>query len=243
MKNNNDINQNIEETNKVINKDSKDNTDNQDYNNEENNNKERETEKETDTEKKKKMETETEMDKEKEKEHGEENEKEISTKEQIEHIEQNKIQIQNKIQENIDIKEQEKKEKHKNRLFLLKYILNLDLINNLKSLKNEIKEYFGKYEMKIFEDNWTSMDLSGIGQQEQNNKFNEFLKFGIFNDIYENILSKHLSDFYKSVILDKNFCESLEKILVHYFNVNNNLIDNDSKIVDFNDVIKNFTIK
>jgi hypothetical protein len=136
-----------------------------------------------------------------------------------------------------------KREEKINKLNILKFILTKDIINNLKSLKNDIKEYFLKYEMNIFEEEWDILDLNGISQQEQNNKFCEFLKFGIFNDIYENVLTKHLNEFYKNIFLDKNFCENLEKILVHYFNANNNLIGNDSKIIDFNDIIQSFSDK
>lgn len=125
---------------------------------------------------------------------------------------------------------------------MLKSIMTIDIIMSLKILKNEIKEYFDKYGINVFGP-INDFDFSVIGVQEQNNKFSEFLKIGIFNDIYENTLSKYFNEFYKTIFTDKEFLGSLQKILVHYFKVNNELHDNDKKVIDFNDVIKSFAQK
>lgn len=133
-------------------------------------------------------------------------------------------------------------EKKAKLLNILKFIMTIDIITNLKILKNDLKEYFDKYHIDIFGKS-NELDFSDISTQEQNLKFSEFLKIGIFNDIYENILSRYFNDFYKSIFNDKNFLSSLEKILVHYFKINNQLLDPNSKIIDFNDIIKMYSQK
>lgn len=131
---------------------------------------------------------------------------------------------------------------HKRRLLpILKNILTIDIITNLKILKNDIKEYFDKYSIDIFS-NCVNYDFSGINIQEQNIKFCEFIKFGTFNDIYENILSKYLNNFYRSIFRDKDFIGSLEKILVHYFKIHNRLSDSD-QLIDFKEIIKIYSQK
>lgn len=125
---------------------------------------------------------------------------------------------------------------------MLKNIITIDIIMSLKLLKNEIREYFDKYEIGIFNPT-NDFDFSQISVQEQNIKFSEFLKLGAFNDIYENILSKYFNEFYKSVFNDTVFLGSLEKILLHYFKVNNQLEENINKLIDFNEIIKSFARK
>ncbi len=133
-------------------------------------------------------------------------------------------------------------EKKSQLIAVLKNILTIDIIMSLKVLKNDIKEYFEKHSIYYF-NNSDDFDISFIGVQEQNIKFTEFLKLGIFNDIYENILSKYFNEFYKNIFIDKDFLGSLEKILVHYFKINNKLEEKESKIIDFNDIIKTFAQK
>lgn len=141
---------------------------------------------------------------------------------------------------NKDIKEN--LERKANMVSILKSIMTIDIIMSLKVLKNEIKEYFDKYEISVFGP-INNLDFSVIGVQEQNTKFSEFLKLGLFNDIYENILSKYFNEFYKTIFTDKDFLGSLEKILVHYFKINNDLYENDSKVINFSDVITTYTQK
>lgn len=144
---------------------------------------------------------------------------------------------------NLNVKEIKENTERKNLLAsMLKSIVTIDIIMGLKILKNEIKEYFQKYGINVFGVS-NDIDFSVISVQEQNSKFSEFLKLGLFNDIYENTLSKYFNEFYKPIFADKEFLGSLEKILVHYFKVNNQLQDNASKIIDFNDVIKTYTQK
>lgn len=126
---------------------------------------------------------------------------------------------------------------------MLKSIVTIDILMALKILKNEIKEYFEKYQINVFNSNEFEFNFSAINVQEQNAKFSEFFKLGIFNDIYENILTKYFNEFYKSIFTDKEFLGSLEKILVHYFKINNKLQESKSKIIDFNDVIKTYAQK
>jgi len=133
-------------------------------------------------------------------------------------------------------------EKKSQLIAVLKNILTIDIIMSLKVLKNDIKEYFEKHSIYYF-NNSDDFDISFIGVQEQNIKFTEFLKLGIFNDIYENILSKYFNEFYKNIFIDKDFLGSLEKILVHYFKINNKLEEKESRIIDFNDIIKTFAQK
>lgn len=145
--------------------------------------------------------------------------------------------------DSLNIKENKENTERKAQLVsMLKSIVTMDILMGLKNLKNEIKEYFEKYGINVF-GFANEICFSGIGVQEQNAKFTEFLKLGMFNDIYENALSKYFNEFYKMVFTDKEFLGSLEKILVHYFKVNNKLQESDKKIIDFEEVIKIFSQK
>jgi len=145
--------------------------------------------------------------------------------------------------DNLNTKEnKENTERKAQRVSMLKSIVTIDILMGLKILKNEIKEYFEKYGINVF-GFANEIGFSAIGVQEQNAKFSEFLKLGMFNDIYENALSKFFNEFYKMVFTDKEFLGSLEKILVHYFKVNNKLQESDTKIIDFEEVIKIYAQK
>jgi len=153
-------------------------------------------------------------------------------------------QIEKSSNINLNSKENKENIEKKSQLTsVLKNIITIDIIMSLKVLKNDIKEYFERYSINIFNNTNNEFDFSVIGVQEQNIKFSEFLKIGTFNDIYENILSKYFNEFYKSIFREKEFLLSLEKILVHYFKINNKMEEKEHKIINFNDVIKTFAQK
>jgi hypothetical protein len=49
------------------------------------------------------------------------------------------------------------------------------------------------------------------------------MKSTIFNEIFDNLLTKYFQPFYKSINTDSNFTKKLENILLQYYIINNNI--------------------
>jgi hypothetical protein len=79
----------------------------------------------------------------------------------------------------------------------------------IKNIKNEIAEILVNIE-----------DQSQI-TNEMNSKLYEGLKPNIFHEMYENILVKYFSDFYKTISATKEFTKMIESILSHYYKIKN----------------------
>ncbi len=93
--------------------------------------------------------------------------------------------------------------------YLAKKIANSDSIMTLKNIKNEIADLLANIE-----------DQSQI-TNEINSKLYETLKPNLFHEMYENILMKYFSDFYKSISATKEFTNMIESILSYYYRIKN----------------------
>jgi hypothetical protein len=98
--------------------------------------------------------------------------------------------------------------------YLAKRITSSENIIAIKNVKNEIGGIFENIE-----------DASLI-TNEMNSKVFELMKSNIFNEMYENILVKYFSDFYKTISTTSEFTNVIELILLHYFKVKNDFDSN-----------------
>jgi hypothetical protein len=93
---------------------------------------------------------------------------------------------------------------------LIKHLISFENLKYLKNLKIEIKDIMDKHNPSK-----VSTDF--------NNKMYELLKSNLFNEIFDNLLTKFIQVFYKSINTLPDFTSKLENILLYYFKVKNNL--------------------
>lgn len=97
------------------------------------------------------------------------------------------------------------------KLVLIKHLISFENLKYLKNLKSEIKELIDNFKNDNSHTN------------EFNTKLNEILKSNIFIEIYDNILTKYLQNFYKSINTNQDFISRIENILLYYYKTKNNI--------------------
>jgi hypothetical protein len=102
-------------------------------------------------------------------------------------------------------------DKNRNRLnSMIKHLLSFENLKYLKNLKIEIKDLIEKQN-------------TSKASTDFNNKMYELLKSNLFNEVFDNILTKFLQVFYKSINTLPEFTSKLENILLFYYKIKNNI--------------------
>ncbi len=100
---------------------------------------------------------------------------------------------------------------NRNKILLIKHLLSFENLKYLKNLKIEIKE--------IIEKNKSEGSVNDT-------KLYECLKPNIFNEVFDNILIKHLQNFYKTINTNPSFTSRIENILLYYYKTKNKITYN-----------------
>jgi hypothetical protein len=100
---------------------------------------------------------------------------------------------------------------------LIKHLISFENLKYLKLLKNEVKELVDK------NNNSEEKSITGTSTNEFNMKLHDYLKPGVFNEIFENLISKYFQGFYKSINTNPKFINRIENILLYFYKIKNNM--------------------